>query len=49
MATNMSTSNQSFTSKESIMIRMTLLNNFSVSKVAKSADSSKAVIFKPHT
>jgi hypothetical protein len=58
MATNMNTSNQSFTSKRSIMIRMTFTRQFmrlklakknSVSKVAKSADSSKTVIFIPHT
>jgi hypothetical protein len=58
MATNTSTCNQGFTRERSIMIRMTftrqfmrskLLNSFSVSRVAKSADSSKAVIFILHT
>jgi hypothetical protein len=58
MTTNMSTSNQSITSNRSIMIQMTftrqfmrfkLAKQFSVSKVAKSADSSKAMIFIPHT
>jgi hypothetical protein len=59
MATNMSTSNKNLTSKRSIMIRMTrpfldnswdfnLLNSFSVSRVEKSIDSSKVVIFMPH-
>jgi hypothetical protein len=56
MATNTSTSNKSLTSKRSIMVRtpfldnswdFNLLNSFSVSRVAKSADSSKAVIFMP--
>jgi hypothetical protein len=56
MVTNSSTSNQSFTSNESIMIRMTfarqfmrlnLAKYFFMSEVAKSADSSKAVIFIP--
>jgi hypothetical protein len=58
MTTNTSTSNQSFTSKRSIVVRATfptqfmrfkVAKQFSVSKVAKSADSSKAVIFIPHT
>jgi hypothetical protein len=58
MATNTSTSNKNFTSKVSIMIRMTfmrqfmrpkLAKQFSVSKVAKSAYSFKALIFIPHT
>jgi hypothetical protein len=56
MATDMSTSNKSLTSKRSIMVQTTLpsqlmrfnlLNSFSVSRVAKSVDSSKAVIFMP--
>jgi acyl-CoA thioesterase len=56
MATNTSTSNQSFTSKRSTMVsitfvrqfmRLELVNNFSVSRVANSADSSKAMIFIP--
>jgi hypothetical protein len=58
VATDMSTSNKSLTSKRSIMVRMTLsrqlmrlelLNSFSVSRVAKSTDSSKSVIFIPQT
>jgi hypothetical protein len=56
MATNMSTRNQSLTRERNIIIRTTfldsswdlsLLNSFSVSMVAKSADSSKADIFIP--
>jgi hypothetical protein len=57
MATNMSTSNQSFTRERSIMIRMTFSRQFMrfelakqfFNRVAKSAYSSKAVIFIPHT
>jgi hypothetical protein len=58
MTTNMSTSNQSLTSKRSIMIQTTFLKHFMrfqlakqffVSRVAKLVDSSKAVIFIPHT
>jgi hypothetical protein len=58
MAINTSTSNQSFSRERSIVIRTTfpiqfmrfkLLNNFSVSRLAKSADSFKTVIFIPHT
>jgi hypothetical protein len=54
MTTSMSTNNKSLASKRIIMVRMTfldsscdfsLLNSFSVSRVAKSANSSKAVIF----
>jgi hypothetical protein len=57
MATNMSTSNQGLTREGGIMIRMTFprqfmrflfAKQFSVSRVAKSADSSKEVIFMPH-
>jgi hypothetical protein len=57
MTTNTSTSNKSLTSKRSIIVRTTLpkqlmrfnlLNSFSVSRVAKSADSSKVAIFMPH-
>jgi hypothetical protein len=49
MTTNMSTSNQSFTRERGNLCDISLLNNFSVSRVAKSTDSSKAVIFIPHT
>jgi hypothetical protein len=58
MATNMSTSNKNFTTMRIIMVRTTfprqlvrfqLANFFSVSRVAKLADSSKAVIFIPQT
>jgi hypothetical protein len=54
----MSTSNKSLTSKRSIMIqttiprqfvRLELAKQFSISRVAKLADSSKTVIFIPHT
>jgi hypothetical protein len=57
MTTSMSTNNKSLASKRIIMVRMTfldsscdfsLLNSFSVSRVAKSANSSKAVIFIPY-
>jgi hypothetical protein len=56
MATNTSTRNKSLTSKRRIMVRTTfsrqlvrfqLAKQFSVSRVVKSADSSKAVIFIP--
>jgi hypothetical protein len=58
MVTNIDTSNQSFTSKGSIMIgtnfprqfmRFQLAKYFFVSRVAKSADFSQAVIFIPQT
>jgi hypothetical protein len=58
MATNTGTGNKSLTSKRSIMVRMTLprqlmgfnlLNSFSASRVAKSVNCSKAVIFMLRT
>jgi uncharacterized protein YccT (UPF0319 family) len=56
MAIKMSTSNKSLTSKRSTMVRTTfprqlvifqLAKQFSISRVVKSADSSKVVIFIP--